>query len=54
MQENGPAATVTASYTDPDAGDTHTFSIDTTGTKGQVTDKGDGTFSYDPTARSPA
>ena len=48
VQENGPAATVTASYTDPDDGDSHTFSVDTTGTKGQVTDKGNGTFSYDP------
>src|SRR5260370_26912613 len=27
--EHGPATTVTASYTDPDSGDTHTFTIDT-------------------------
>ena len=47
-QEDGPAATVTASFTDPDVGDTHTFSIDNTGTKGKVTDNGNGTFSYDP------
>ena len=48
--EHGPAATVTASYTDPDAGDTHTFSVDltTAATKGKVTNKGDGTFTYDP------
>ena len=43
-----PGNTVTASYTDADVGDTHSFSIDTTGTKGQVTDNGNGTFSYDP------
>ena len=48
VQEHGPAITVTASYTDPDIGDTHSFSIDTTGTKGKVTDNGNGTFSYDP------
>ena len=46
--EHGPATTVTASYTDPDVGDTHTFSVDTTGTKGKVTNNGDGTFTYDP------
>ncbi|WP_334407672.1 Ig-like domain-containing protein [Bradyrhizobium sp. AZCC 2289] len=46
--EHGPATTVTASYTDPDLGDTHSFGIDTTGTKGKVTNNGDGTFSYDP------
>src|SRR4029077_7567176 len=46
--EHGPAMTGTASYSDPDLGDTHTFGIDTTGTKGKVTDNGDGTFSYDP------
>ncbi|MCK1368265.1 Ig-like domain-containing protein, partial [Bradyrhizobium sp. 62] len=32
VQEHGPAKTVTASYTDPDLGDTHSFKIDTTGT----------------------
>ena len=31
-----------------DAHDTHTFAIDTTGTKGAVVDNGDGTFRYDP------
>ena len=39
---------MTASYTDPDVGDSHTFTIDTAGTKGKVTDLGDGVFSYDP------
>ncbi|WP_247466635.1 tandem-95 repeat protein [Bradyrhizobium sp. 62] len=48
MQEHGPAKTVTASYTDPDVGDTHSFAIDTAGTKGKVVSNGDGTFSYDP------
>ncbi|HTS40487.1 MAG TPA: Ig-like domain-containing protein, partial [Xanthobacteraceae bacterium] len=40
--------TVNASFTDPDVSDTHTFSIDTTGTTGSVVDNHDGTFSYDP------
>ena len=46
----GPATTVTASYTDPDVGDTHTFGMDTVtdGTKGKVTSNGNGTFTYDP------
>ena len=48
VKENGPAIPVTASFTDPDLGDTHSFSLDTTGTKGKVTDTGNGTFSYDP------
>ena len=50
VQEHGPATTVTASYTDPDLGDTHTFGLDLTsdGTKGKVTNNGDGTFTYDP------
>src|SRR5258708_6336487 len=48
--EHGPAAKVTASFTDPDIGGTHTFSVDTStdATKGKVTDNHDGTFSYDP------
>ena len=37
-----------ASYTDPDSGDTHSFSVDATGTLGKVTDNGNGTFNYDP------
>ena len=47
-QEDGPAITITADYSDPDASDTHTFSVDTTGTIGIVTNHNDGTFSYDP------
>lgn len=37
-----------AAYADPDLGDTHSFSVDATGTLGLVVDNGDGTFSYDP------
>ena len=48
MNEDGPALTLDAVFTDPDRDDTHTFSIDTTGTKGSVTNNNDGTFSYDP------
>ena len=44
--ENGAAATVNASFTDVDGTDTHTFSINTTGTLGSVTNNNDGTFSY--------
>ena len=46
--EDGPAITLTADFSDVDAGDSHTFSVDATGTTGLVTDNGDGTFSYDP------
>ena len=46
--EDGPAITVTADFSDVDAGDMHSFSVDTTGTVGLVTDNGDGTFTYDP------
>ena len=35
VQEHGPATTVTASYTDPDIGDTHSFSVDTHRHQGQ-------------------
>ena len=48
VNEDGPALTLDAVFTDPDRDDTHTFSIDTTGTKGSVTNNNDGTFSYDP------
>src|SRR5262249_46616432 len=41
----------TASYTDADARDTHTFSVNTTGTFGTVTNNGDGTFGYDPSGQ---
>ena len=48
VSEDGPAVTLLADFTDPDRDDTHSFSIDTTGTKGRVTNNNDGTFSYDP------
>ena len=39
---------LTALFTDADVGDTHTFQIDTSGTKGMVINNANGTFSYDP------
>ena len=47
--EDGPAVTVTASFTDVDANDTHTFSVDQSATLGSVTNNNDGTFDYDAT-----
>jgi len=47
-QEDGAAIDIAASFTDVDAIDTHTFTVDTTGTIGAVTSNGDGTFRYDP------
>jgi VCBS repeat-containing protein len=49
VSESGPAATTTvsASFSDVDATDMHTFSVNTTGTMGLVTDNANGTFSYD-------
>ncbi|MBU0480775.1 MAG: VCBS domain-containing protein [Proteobacteria bacterium] len=46
--EDGPPIIITADYSDIDAGDTHTFSIDNNGTLGTVVNNGDGTFSYNP------
>jgi VCBS repeat-containing protein len=48
VSEDGPAVTLTASFTDPDRDDTHSFSINTAGTKGNVINNNDGTFTYDP------
>jgi len=47
-EEDGPAVTVTADYSDVDLSDTHTFTVDTSGTLGLVTNNGDGTFTYHP------
>jgi VCBS repeat-containing protein len=44
----GPAVTLTASYTDLDLIDTHTFTVNTVGTLGAVTNNGNGTFGYNP------
>jgi VCBS repeat-containing protein len=49
--EDGPAVPISADFTDADTSDTHTFTIDTTGTLGSVTNNGDGTFSYDPNGK---
>ncbi|WP_338243384.1 Ig-like domain-containing protein [Aurantiacibacter hainanensis] len=46
--EDGPAITLAADFTDADPADTHTYTIDTTGTLGTVVNNGDGTFDYDP------
>jgi VCBS repeat-containing protein len=43
--------TLTALFTDADLSDTFTFSDDATGTIGLVTNKGDGTFIYDPNGK---
>ncbi|MFY0662846.1 MAG: VCBS domain-containing protein [Shimia sp.] len=45
--EDGPVVTVSANVSDVDTSDTHTFTVDTTGTLGSVTNNGDGTFDYD-------
>jgi VCBS repeat-containing protein len=47
ISDPADTVTVTAAYSDADLSDTHSISIDTSGTAGLVTDNGDGTFSYD-------
>src|SRR5205085_1635875 len=44
--EDGPSVLVSAAFSDVDAGNTHTFAVDTAGTLGSVVNNGDGTFSY--------
>src|SRR5204863_142941 len=44
--EDGPSVTLTANYSDLDANDTHSFSVNTTGTLGSVVNNGDGSFGY--------
>jgi VCBS repeat-containing protein len=49
--EHGPAITLTAEFSDPNASDTHTVTVDQSGTLGLVTEHvlaGEVTFSYDP------
>src|SRR5204863_401901 len=48
INEADPAITLSATYTDPDTTDTHTFTVDTSATVGTVINNNDGTFSYDP------
>ncbi len=47
INEDGPAVQLKADFKDVDAHDSHTFSVDVTGTVGKVNDNGDGTFNYD-------
>ena len=47
VDADGGASTLAAIYDDVDANDTHTISVDTTGTLGSVIVNLDGTFSYD-------
>ena len=48
VDEDAASVLIAADFTDVDTSDTHTFTIDTSGTAGLVVDNGDGTFSYDP------
>jgi len=48
VMEDGPAVILTPAFTDVAAGDAHSFSLDTTGTKGNAIINVDGTFTYDP------
>jgi VCBS repeat-containing protein len=48
VDEDGPAVTIDAIASDPDAGDTLSFDFDTFETSGIVTELGNGQFSYDP------
>jgi VCBS repeat-containing protein len=43
--------TLAASYTDADLSDTHTFTVNTSGTLGNVTAMADGTLNYDPAGK---
>src|SRR5262249_43977234 len=47
-EDTGNPVTLTASYTDADPTDFHTFTIDNAATIGTVINNGDGTFNYDP------
>jgi len=51
VDEDGPPATGAPFFFDPDAGDTFTVSVNTSGTRGVVTVNADGTFTYDPAGR---
>ncbi|WP_153040776.1 Ig-like domain-containing protein, partial [Pseudovibrio sp. Ad46] len=46
--DENTAIVIAPEFTDPDSTDTHSFTVDTTGTTGSVTVNADGTFSYDP------
>ncbi|WP_283404382.1 tandem-95 repeat protein [Roseibium denhamense] len=49
--ENSATISLNAAYSDADTSNSHVFLIDTSGTLGQVTNNGDGTFSYDPSGQ---
>ncbi len=46
--DENTSLTILPSVTDPDQNDTHSFTVNTTGTVGSVTVNADGTFSYNP------
>jgi VCBS repeat-containing protein/probable HAF family extracellular repeat protein len=46
QEDTGNPVTLTAAFSDADAHDGHSFTVDTTGTRGIVVNNGDGTFSY--------
>ena len=48
--EDGPAIVLSAAYADADPNDSHSFTLNTSGTLGAVTDLGGGTFGYDASA----
>ena len=51
VNENAASVLLKGVYTDSDAADTFTFSTNTTGTVGLVTNNHDGTFNYDPNGK---
>ncbi|MEY9633384.1 VCBS repeat-containing protein [Bradyrhizobium japonicum] len=48
---NDPIVKLHALFTDADLSDNFTFTFDPTGTKGAVTNNGDGSFTYDPSGK---
>jgi len=46
--EDNPTLNIMPDFVDVDVSDTHTFSVNTTGTMGEVTVNADGSFNYDP------
>ncbi|SDR49208.1 VCBS domain-containing protein [Pseudovibrio sp. Tun.PSC04-5.I4] len=49
--DENTSITIPPDVTDPDNNDTHSFTVDTSGTVGSVTVNADGTFSYDPNGK---
>ena len=48
VSEDGSEISLSADFEESDASDTHTFQIDTSETRGLVTQASNGTFTYDP------